>query len=194
MISKSRTDYFWEATSSATTNALACSGSCSCPSPSSSPSWFGTRFCRQHLRITRNINAVKQYHISCKNQELRNWLPLKQSPGQCNYCNNSIKLPAKIRVLTLDMFQKAVTAEAATIFLWEQASHASITRHLVKSTVTLNKLKFQQFLKTAHYIWIIFVDSLYLFGLSDWNSVNIIWALWNQWKTLLKFTNQQPYS
>lgn len=51
---------------------------------------------------------------------------------------NAIKLPVKIRVLTEDRFQKAVAADAATIFLCEQAPHASNTHHFKQSTAYRN--------------------------------------------------------
>lgn len=42
-----------------------------------------------------------------------------------------VNSPANILVFIVDRFQNTVTAEAATIFLWEQAPHASST-HLFK--------------------------------------------------------------
>lgn len=40
-----------------------------------------------------------------------------------------VKLPVKIRVFTEDRFQKAVAADAPTIFLCEQVPQASKTHH-----------------------------------------------------------------
>lgn len=44
-----------------------------------------------------------------------------------------LELPVKIRVLIVDRFQKAVTTDATTFFLWVQLFHVSINHSVMHS-------------------------------------------------------------
>jgi len=75
-------------------------------------------------------------------------------------------------------------ADAATIFLWEQATHASRTHHLEHSTIqTEVRLVYKH--KQVTFIYVI-SKRMYLFGLSELNSASIVSGRWSWQRTLLK--------
>jgi hypothetical protein len=83
-------------------------------------------------------------------------------------------LPVKIRVFTEDRFQKAVAADAATIFLWEHAPHASNTHHFMHSAAQpiCTCLLSHEYKDSPHKIQVHIGGLDYLFGSFEWSSMS----------------------